>query len=310
VTGLVVHNTGTYWSTFGHGVLAVLIQIGGLGVITVAITFSLLSGKKIGLRTRDLMQNAIGAPQLGGIIRFTRFLLLFTLLAESAGAFLLAPGFIRRYGVGNGIAKSFFHSISAFCNAGFDTLDKNGTFASLTRYSADLVVNLVIMLLIIIGGLGFFTWKDLIRNRFRWKNLKMQTRLILTTTALLILVPAIVFFFFQFTQGSLKERILMSLFQSVTTRTAGFNTADIGSLKEGSRLIIPVDVLRHAVHKLDDPAGRTVRDPFSSLQELALDGLKRQIFLFHGNHHILYPGIGFTVQLYSFSGAIQVGLTG
>ena len=130
VTGLVVHNTGTYWSTFGHGVLAVLIQIGGLGVITVAITFSLLSGKKIGLRTRDLMQNAIGAPQLGGIIRFTRFLLLFTLLAESAGAFLLAPGFIRRYGVGNGIAKSFFHSISAFCNAGFDTLDKNGTFAS------------------------------------------------------------------------------------------------------------------------------------------------------------------------------------
>jgi trk system potassium uptake protein TrkH len=238
VTGLVVHNTGTYWSTFGHGVLAVLIQIGGLGVITVAITFSLLSGKKIGLRTRDLMQNAIGAPQLGGIIRFTRFLLLFTLLAESAGAFLLAPGFIRRYGVGNGIAKSFFHSISAFCNAGFDTLDKNGTFASLTRYSADLVVNLVIMLLIIIGGLGFFTWKDLIRNRFRWKNLKMQTRLILTTTALLILVPAIVFFFFQFTQGSLKERILMSLFQSVTTRTAGFNTADIGSLKEGSRLIM------------------------------------------------------------------------
>ena len=200
VTGLVVHNTGTYWSTFGHGVLAVLIQIGGLGVITVAITFSLLSGKKIGLRTRDLMQNAIGAPQLGGIIRFTRFLLLFTLLAESAGAFLLAPGFIRRYGVGNGIAKSFFHSISAW--------------------------------------LGFFTWKDLIRNRFRWKNLKMQTRLILTTTALLILVPAIVFFFFQFTQGSLKERILMSLFQSVTTRTAGFNTADIGSLKEGSRLIM------------------------------------------------------------------------
>ena len=167
VTGLVVQNTGTYWSAFGQTVIMVLIQIGGLGVITVVITVSLLSGRRIGLKSRDLMQNAIGAPQIGGIIRFTRFLILFTLLAECAGAFLLAPGFIRQYGIMDGIAKSFFHSISAFCNAGFDTLDTNGTFASLTQYKGSVSVNVIIMLLIIVGGLGFFTWKDLLKNRFR-----------------------------------------------------------------------------------------------------------------------------------------------
>ena len=238
VTGLVVQNTGTYWSAFGQTVIMVLIQIGGLGVITVVITVSLLSGRRIGLKSRDLMQNAIGAPQIGGIIRFTRFLILFTLLAECAGAFLLAPGFIRQYGIMDGIAKSFFHSISAFCNAGFDTLDTNGTFASLTQYKGSVSVNVIIMLLIIVGGLGFFTWKDLLKNRFRWQNLQMQTRLILTASLFLIFIPAVLFFFFEFTQGSLKERILQSLFQSVTTRTAGFNTAEIGKLHEGSRLIM------------------------------------------------------------------------
>ena len=211
VTGLVVQNTGSYWSTFGQIVIMVLIQIGGLGVITVVITVSLLSGRRIGLKSRDLMQNAIGAPQIGGIIRFTRFLVLFMLLVECAGAFLLAPVF---------------------------TLDTKGTFASLTQYKDSVSVNVTIMLLIIIGGLGFFTWKDLLKNRFRWKNLQMQTRLILTASVLLILIPAVLFFFFEFTQGSMKERILQSLFQSVTTRTAGFNTVEIGNLHEGSRLIM------------------------------------------------------------------------
>lgn len=238
VTGLAVQNTGTYWTTFGKTVILILIQIGGLGVITVVITASLFSGKRIGLRQRDLMQNAINAPRLGGIIRFTRFLLIFTLLVEFAGALLLAPVFIPKYGLAEGMAKSLFHSISAFCNAGFDTLDNQGTFASLTLYKTSIPINAVIMLLIIIGGLGFFTWEDLLKNHFRWKKLQMQTKLIITVSALLIFVPAILFFFFEFTQGGLKERILLSLFQSVTTRTAGFNTASIGNLHEGSRLIM------------------------------------------------------------------------
>ena len=238
VTGLVVRNTGTYWSAFGQTVILVLIQIGGLGVITVVITASLFSGRRIGLRQRALMQNAINAPRLGGIIRFTRFLLIFTLVTECAGALCLAPVFVPRYGLANGMAKSLFHSISAFCNAGFDTLDRKGTFASLTPYSASIPVNAAIMLLIIAGGLGFFTWEDLLKNRFRLKKLQMQTKLILSTTALLIFVPAALFFFLEFREGALNERILLSLFQSVTTRTAGFNTAQIGDLSEGSRMIM------------------------------------------------------------------------
>ena len=238
VTGLAVQNTGTYWSAFGKTVILVLIQIGGLGVITVVITASLFSGRRIGLRQRDLMQNAINAPHLGGIIRFTRFLLVFTVVTECVGALCLAPVFIPRYGLADGMAKSLFHSISAFCNAGFDTLDNRGTFASLTLYRTSIPVNVVIMLLIIIGGLGFFTWEDLLKNRFRLKKLQMQTKLIISTTVMLIFVPAILFFFLEFTKGGLKERFLLSLFQSVTTRTAGFNTADIGSLHEGSRLIM------------------------------------------------------------------------
>ena len=243
VTGLVVHNTGTYWSVFGRTVILALIQIGGLGVITVLITVSIFTGKRIGLRQRNLMQNVVNAPKIGGIIRFTRFLFLFTFTAECAGAILLAPGFIRRFGLLEGIADAVFHSVSAFCNAGFDILDKNGTFASLTAYRSDTALNAVIMLLIIIGGLGFFTWNDLVDKRFRWKRLQMQTKLIITVSAVLILVPAFLFFFFEFTDGGWKDRILMSFFQSVTTRTAGFNTADISGMHESGRLVMIILML-------------------------------------------------------------------
>ena len=238
VTGLVVRNTGTYWSVFGKTVILVLIQIGGLGVITVIITIAIFTGKRIGLRQRNLMQSVVNAPKIGGIIRFTRFLFLFTFAVECVGAILLAPGFIRRFGPARGVADAVFHSVSAFCNAGFDVLDREGTFASLTAYRGDLVVNVVIMLLIVCGGLGFFTWRDLFDKRFRPKRLLMQTRLVITVSAILIIVPAVLFFLFEFTDGGMKERILMSLFQSVTTRTAGFNTADLGSMHESGRLIM------------------------------------------------------------------------
>ena len=243
VTGLVVQNTGTYWSAFGKTVILFLIQIGGLGVITVIITISTFTGRRIGLRQRDLMQNVVNAPKIGGIIRFTRFLFLFTFAAECVGAILLAPVFIRKFGFAEGIADAVFHSVSAFCNAGFDILDKKGTFASLTAYRSDTALNIVIMLLIVIGGLGFFTWRDLADKRFRWKRLLMQTRLIITVSAVLILLPAVLFFFFEYTEGGLRTRILTSLFQSVTTRTAGFNTAEIGSMHESGRLLMIILML-------------------------------------------------------------------
>ena len=238
VTGLVVQNTGTFWSAFGRAVILLLIQIGGLGVITMVITGSIITGKRIGLRQRNLMQNAVNAPRIGGIIRFTRFLLFFTLAAEGIGALLLFPVFVGKFGPGGGMVKAVFHSISAFCNAGFDTLDQKGTFASLTAYSGNVLLNIVIMLLIIAGGLGFFTWKDLTGKNFRWKRLSLQTKLILTATAVLIFLPSILFFFFEFQEENLKDRILLSLFQSVTTRTAGFNTAAIAEMKESGLMVM------------------------------------------------------------------------
>lgn len=238
VTGLVVHNTSTFWSGFGKSVILVLIQIGGLGVITVVIAASIFSGKRIGLRQRDLMQNAINAPIIGGIIRFTKFLLFFTVIAELAGAVMLTPVFAKVYGIGGGIRKAVFHSVSAFCNAGFDILSDRAAFSSLTDYRGNVVLNLVIMSLIVAGGLGFLTWNELIEKRFRLKVVKLQTKLVLLTTALLLLVPALFFFFFEFRGEHLVNRLLFSAFSSVTTRTAGFNTVPIDGLSEGSRLIM------------------------------------------------------------------------
>ena len=243
VTGLVVHNTATFWSPFGKRVILLLIQIGGLGVITVVIAVSVFSGKRIGLRQRNLMQNAVNAPKIGGIIRFTRFLLFFTAVSELAGAVVLTPVFAREYGIVPGIHKAVFHSISAFCNAGFDTLSDREAFASLTAYHGDVLLNIVIMLLIAAGGLGFLTWNDLLKNRFRIRKAALQTKLILVTSAVLIFLPALFFFFFAFTDGSLKERILHSLFQSVTTRTAGFNTMPLDQMGEGSLLVMIVLML-------------------------------------------------------------------
>ena len=243
VTGLVVHNTATFWSGFGKGIILLLIQIGGLGVITVVIAASIFSGRRIGLRQRNLMQNAVNAPKIGGIIRFTRFLLFFTAFTELAGALLLTPVFAKVYGIVPGIRKAVFHSISAFCNAGFDILSDKTAFASLTEYRGNVLLNIVIMLLIVIGGLGFLTWSDLIEKRFKLKKIKLQTKLILLTSAILLLLPAVFFFFCEFTGETPGNRILLSAFQSVTTRTAGFNTAPIDRMSEGSRLVMTVLML-------------------------------------------------------------------
>ena len=158
VTGLVVQDTGSYWSAFGQTVILLLIQIGGLGVITGAVTFLMLSGRNITLKERSAMQDAISAPAVGGIVRLTRFILKGTFLVELLGALALLPIFCRDYGL-RGVWMSVFHSVSAFCNAGFDILGRTDSFyPSLTAYAADPLVNIVIMLLIIVGGIGFLTW--------------------------------------------------------------------------------------------------------------------------------------------------------
>ena len=238
VTGLVVKDTGSYWSVFGQTVILVLIQIGGLGVVTVAAAVSILSGKRISLMQRSTIQDAISAPKVGGIVRLTRFILKGTLLIETVGAILLLPVFLSDYGL-NGCWMAVFHSVSAFCNAGFDILGTTeNTFPSLMRYSGNAIVNVVIMLLIIIGGIGFLTWDDIYMNKMNFKRYRMQSKIILVTTACLIFLPAVFFFVCDLKNLPAGQRLLAATFQSVTTRTAGFNTINISEMSEASNAVM------------------------------------------------------------------------
>ena len=238
VTGLVVQDTATYWTTFGQVVVISLIQIGGMGVVTVAVAVALVSGKKISLKQRSTMQEAISAPKVGGIVRLTGFILKMTFIFEALGALIMAPSFIREFGIAQGIWYGVFHSISAFCNAGFDLMGIRQQYSSLTSFVGDPFVNFAIMALIVIGGIGFMTWDDIKTNGLKWKRYRMQSKVILTTTALLILIPAAYFFFFEFSDAPLNERIWSSFFQSVTPRTAGFNTVDLTTISETGCMIM------------------------------------------------------------------------
>ena len=238
VTGLVVQDTATYWSWFGQGIILILIQIGGLGVITVAVSFALLSGRKISLMQRSVMQEAISAPKVGGIVRLTGFVLKGTYLIEIVAALIMMPVFVKDFGA-KGIWMAIFHSVSAFCNAGFDLMGtENVKYASLTSYVSHPLINITIMLLIIIGGIGFLTWEDILKNKYRFKSYRMQSKVILMTSLILILFPAVFFFFRDFADMPMMERVLSSLFQAVTPRTAGFNTADLTLMTQAGQGII------------------------------------------------------------------------
>ena len=234
VTGLVVQDTGSYWSVFGQTVILTLIQIGGLGVVTVAASFALLSGRRISLMQRSTMQDAISAPKVGGIVRLTRFILRGTFLIELLGALSMLPVFCRDYGW-RGVWMAVFHSISAFCNAGFDILGtESNRYPSLTGYAGSPVINITIMLLIVIGGIGFLTWDDICENKLHFHRYRMQSKVILVTTGLLIFLPAVFFFFSDFSALPAENRLLASFFQSVTPRTAGFNTVDLPAMSGAS----------------------------------------------------------------------------
>ena len=243
VTGLVIQDTASYWSMQGQLIIMVLIQIGGMGVITAASAIAILSGKKIGLMQRSTMQESISATQVGGIVRLTGFILRAMLAIELLGAIFMAPVFCEEFGMKKGVWYAVFHSVSAFCNAGFDLMGVNQPFSSLTGFNGNTTINLAIMALIVIGGIGFLTWDDIWHHRLHFHKYRLQSKVILTVTILLILLPALYFYFYEFgraewTDLSEKERILASAFQSVTPRTAGFNTVDLNRMSEPSQLII------------------------------------------------------------------------
>ena len=235
VTGLVLHDTGSYWSAFGQTIILTLIQIGGLGVVTVAASFALLSRRKISLMQRSTMQDALSAPNVGGIVRLTKFILLGTFLIELLGTLVMLPVFCRDYGW-QGVWLAVFHSISAFCNAGFDILGTaDNLYPSLTGYAQNPIINITIMLLIIIGGIGFLTWEDIWENKLHFRRYRMQSKVILISTLLLLILPAIFFFFIDFAAIPFEARIQAALFQSVTPRTAGFNTVNLSAMSSASQ---------------------------------------------------------------------------
>lgn len=241
VTGLVVFDTYSQWSLFGQLVILLLIQIGGLGFMTVVTVFSIFLKRKIGLKERGLLRESVNAMYIGGVVRLTQRILIGTILFEGFGAILLSIRFIPKMGLAEGIYNGIFHSISAFCNAGFDIMGKYNEYSSLTFYSGDIIVNLTIITLIIVGGIGFFVWDDIIKNKYHYKRYQLHTKIVLVVTAILIVSGTICFYIFErnnlLDDMSIKDKALAALFGAVTPRTAGFNTVDTAALTSASKLL-------------------------------------------------------------------------
>lgn len=243
VTGLVIYDTFTYWSLFGQLIILIMIQIGGIGFMTLAISALTFTKRKIGLRDRYTLQESFNAPQVGGIVRMTRFILLGTAIFEITGAVALSFRFCPQFGFLKGVYFSVFHSVSAFCNAGFDLMGESGDFSSLTAYAGDWLVNTVICILIIIGGLGFFVWSDISENKWHFRRYKLHTKVVLVTTVGLILIPFLLFLLFERNTEALTANgkgtyALSLLFQTITPRTAGFNTIQMDMLSDASVILV------------------------------------------------------------------------
>ncbi len=241
VTGLVVTDTYTYWSVFGRCFILLLIQVGGLGFMTIGVFLAVLMRKNIGLRERGLLQESMNTLQIGGVVRLVKKITIAAFALEGIGAVLLSIRFIPEMGWAEGICNGIFHSVSAFCNAGFDLMGKKEEYSSLVAYSGDILVNVTVMLLIVLGGIGFVVWDDLQKKKFRVKEYLLHTKIVLTMTGILLFGGALATFLLE--RGNLmagmgaKETVLTSLFASVTARTAGFNTIDIAGMSSGSKLV-------------------------------------------------------------------------
>lgn len=241
VTGLVVADTWSQWSLFGQLVILTMIQIGGLGFITVGVFISIVLRRKIGLKERGLMMESVNTLQIGGVVRLAKKIIIGTCIFEGTGAVLLAIRFIPQFGFLRGLFYGIFHSISAFCNAGFDLMGGQTPYSSFVAYYDDWLVNLVIMSLIIIGGIGFIVWDDLSQNKLHFRKYMLQTKIVLVTTAILVFGGGLLFYLLErnhlLVGMNTSGKILTSLFSSVTARTAGFNTTDTAALTDGSKLL-------------------------------------------------------------------------
>ncbi len=241
VTGLIVLDTATTWSFFGQAVIICLIQVGGLGFMTIATMFSILFKRRIGLRSRMTMVESINTDNLGSIMSLTKTIVTGTAIIESTGALILATRFIPEFGIGRGIWYSAFHSVSAFCNAGFDLMGVYEPYCSLTKHADDPVINVTVMALITVGGIGFFVWDDIHKKRLNFKKYALHTKIVLVVSSILTVGGALFFLIFErnHTNAGLGfgQSVLNSFFDSVTARTAGFNTTDTAALSSAGKML-------------------------------------------------------------------------
>jgi len=232
VTGMAVVDTATYWSYFGQAVILVLMQLGGLGFMVSATIVFMALGRRIGLRERLLLKESLGVSHLGGLVRLARRIFFFAIISEAAGAIILFIRFVQQEPAGIAAWKAIFHSVSAFNNAGFDIM---GGFRSLIGYQTDALVLLPISALIILGGISFIVIQDIATER-RWSSLSVDSKIVLKTSFVLLMVGTIVIFFSEYSNPetignlSIGNKLLVSFFQSVTPRSAGFASIEIGKL--------------------------------------------------------------------------------
>ncbi len=243
VTGLSLTDSYTQWSPFGQAVLLLLIQIGGLGYMTIISVFFFLLRRKIGLRERLILQQSMALNELDGVVQLLKLVLSGTFLIEGIGALILTIRFSGRLPFGTALWYGVFHAVSAYCNAGFDLMGRFSPGSSLTLFAEDPTVNITVMLLIVLGGLGFFVWNDLLIHRFRWRRLSVHTKLVLIMSAILVFGGALILLPLEWgnpaTLGPMSpgKKLLAALFQSVTTRTAGFFAVDQGGLTGSGKLV-------------------------------------------------------------------------
>ncbi len=244
VTGLVTYDTYSHWTLFGQIVILAMIQIGGIGFMTVIAMFSIFLKRRISLHERKLLMESAGTMRISGVVKMVRRIFFGTLIFEGIGAAVLMMRFLPEFGFARSLYYAVFHSVSSFCNAGFDLMGRFGEFSSLVRYQLDPTVNITVMLLIIIGGLGFLVWNDCLQTRFNFKKFELHSKIVLFTTAILVFGSAVLLFLFErngvLSGLTLSQKWLVSFFQSVTPRTAGFNTVDLTELSESGRTLITI----------------------------------------------------------------------
>lgn len=241
VTGLVTLDTGTYWNAFGQTVIILLIEIGGLGFMSFTTFVAILLGKKITLRDRLMVQEALNTFSIQGLVRMVKYVLGFTFAVQFFGALLLSTQFIPEFGLKKGFFYSIFHSISAFCNAGFDLF---GNFSSLTGFSSNVAVILTISALIVIGGLGFTVWLEIYNYKYKGiKKLSVHAKIVILITAVLLIGGFIAMFFIEYSNPEtiggmgVKDKLLNSFFASVSPRTAGFNSVSTDGMTTAGKFL-------------------------------------------------------------------------